>query len=425
MNPSQDGGRVASRYLFLFASLYAVQGVVVAYITNFNTNYMTGRGVPLSAAATAETIALLPMVFKFLVGPLSDRFNLLGLGHRIPYIVFGVLLQSAGLVGLSTIHPEANLAAYGLMALLTVVGLAFYDTSCDGMVLDVTPPGDRPRAQGVLWVSRFAATTVCTFGFGRYLGRPDVGQAGIPQVLWACALLGLVPLVLTAWAREQPRAADAERFSWRALRTLGHPWDLALIAFGGLYAMAALGAEFKLGAYYASLDYAPGGIGDLGSVRYSGRAVGALLLPLAARRFGQRSLLVVGLLSLVGSTASQAAIGGPAASWGPLSAGVAAFAFGLSNGWNDALFGVLAMQGSDPRLAASTFALIMAVSNLSVVGNSLFTVIVGLLGGFRNAYLAAAGLIVPLLLLAIPLGRPGPFAFAHQEAESDVVDALA
>lgn len=425
MTHVQSGGPTAGRYLALFASLYAVQGVVVAYITNFNTNFMTSKGVSLDAAATAETIALLPLVFKFLIGPLSDRFSLLGLGHRIPYILLGVVLQSIGLVGLTTINPVTHLVGYGAMALLAVIGLAFYDASCDGMVLDVTPPSGRARTQGVLWVSRFLATTVCTFAFGRYLALPEIGQDGVPRILAFCALLGLIPLVLSARAPEQPRAVDAERFSWRALATLGLPWNRALLVFGGLYAMIALGAEFKLAPYYQELGYSPGGIGDLGSARYLGRATGALLLPVLAGRFSQRTLIVAGLLTLVATTASQSVIGGPSARFGPLSAGVAAFCFGLSNGWNDALFGVLAMQGSNPRLAASTFALIMAVSNFSIIGNSLFMTLVRLLGGFPAAYLAAAGSIVPLLLLVIPLGRLGPFAFDHREAKSETMHEMA
>lgn len=406
---SPPAGRVAGAHLALFASLYAVQGVVVAYITNFNTNYMTARGQTLDRAAVAETIALLPLALKFLIGPLSDRVSPLGLGHRRPYIVAGVLLQSIGLAGLATIDPGARLAAYGGMAMLTVIGLALYDTCCDGMAIDVTPAGDRERVQGLLWLSRFAATTVCTFAFGRWLGRPGVGSSGIPAVLWACAALGLVPLALARSARESPPAADAERFSWAALGSLGHPWTLCLLLYGGLYALAALGAEFKLSAFYKELGYGPGTIGDLGSIRYAGRAVGALLLPVAGRWVGQRGQLVLGLIALGASTAAQATI------TSPTTAGLMAFAFGLANGWSDALFAVLAMQGSDPRLAASTFALIMAVSNLSIVGNAVFAALATALGSFRMAYQIAALSMAPLLILAVPLGRTGPGGRAKPE----------
>ena len=54
--------------------------------------------------------------------------------------------------------------------------------------------------------------------------------------------------------------------------------------------------------------------------------------------------------------------------------------FGAANGWTDAVFYVLAMEASDPRMAASTYALFMAVTNLSVAGGSLFARLAASLG---------------------------------------------
>src|SRR3954447_22145190 len=93
--------RVAASRLALFASIYAVQGIVVAYFFNFNKAYMIGAGVGEALVGGVESLVLLPFVFKFLAGPLSDRVNLLGRGHRKPYIVLGVVVQSAALLGLS------------------------------------------------------------------------------------------------------------------------------------------------------------------------------------------------------------------------------------------------------------------------------------------------------------------------------------
>src|SRR5208282_3622560 len=99
----------------------------------------------VESGADVQSLALLPFILKFLGGPLSDRFNLLGFGHRKPYIMIGLVVQSLGLLGLSLMHPAGNLAGFTALALLTVAGLALYDTCCDGMVIDVTPPADRDR----------------------------------------------------------------------------------------------------------------------------------------------------------------------------------------------------------------------------------------------------------------------------------------
>ena len=80
---------------------------------------------------------------------------------------------------------------------------------------------------------------------------------------------------------------------------------------------------------------------------------------------------------------------------GPASAGLAAFGFGLANGWNDALFYVLAMEASDPRMPASTCALFMSVTNLSVTGGGVFAGGVSAFGGRYRPVFAIAGAAGP------------------------------
>ncbi len=284
--------RVPSGYLALFASLYALQGVVVAYFFNYNLLYMMAGGVRKADAADAQSLALLPFILKFLGGPLSDRFNLLGFGHRKPYIMIGLVVQSLGLLSLSLMHPANNLAGFTALALLTVAGLALYDTCCDGMVIDVTPPADRDRVQGMLVASRAAAAMLCTLGFGFLLEFTGNGPGRGDPVLWICAALGIIPLIQALTVPEPRRAGDAERFQWRALSVLLRPRSLVLLAFGAFYALVGYGVEVNLGPFYsAALNFRERTIGALGSARYVGRVIGAALLPVFAARLGRSWVL--------------------------------------------------------------------------------------------------------------------------------------
>jgi hypothetical protein len=101
---------------------------------------------------------------------------------------------------------------------------------------------------------------------------------------------------------------------------------------------------------------------------------------------------------------------------GLASAGVLGFAFGVAVGLNDTLFAALAMEAAAPELAASTFALLMAVTNLSVVGDALFARGVTLTGGYALPFASAALLTLAALPAAWPLGRPGPEAGAKSDA---------
>jgi MFS transporter, PAT family, beta-lactamase induction signal transducer AmpG len=404
--------RVERGYLVLFASLYAVQGVVVAYFFNFNQNYMAAAGVAQGTIGWVQTVALLPFVFKFLAGPLSDRVSPFGLGRRKPYIIFGLALQILGLIGLSLVNPGRSLALFVALAFLTVLGLALFDTCCDGMVIDVTPVTDRPRVQGTLVASRFVTTMVFSWGFGHWLSLAGAGVANVHLLLWTCAGLTVLPLVLAIRAREPVPPAETEAFHWEALAVLIRPRSLVLLAFGAVYSTIAYGVEINLSTYYKSLGFDPGGdVGDFAALRYLGRAVGGALLPLLAPRLGRYGVLTTGVVGLALSTAGQVLVGGKlsAASWG--------FVFGAANGWDDAMFNVLSMEASDPRMAASTYALFMAVSNLSVTGGGLFSSSVGAWGGrYRPVFLIASLLTLASLSLVPPLKRPSPAREAHDVA---------
>jgi PAT family beta-lactamase induction signal transducer AmpG len=398
------GGRVGRAYLALFVAIYAVQGVVAAYLFTSNAIYLTSAGVARETVADVQTLALLPFVLKFLVGPLSDRFSLFGVGHRKPYIVLGLVLQLLGLLSMALVDPGRQLVAFAALAVLTVAGLGIYDTCCDGMIIDATPPGDRGRVQGMLVAARALAAMVCSYGFGLWVdgGTPGTTER-YPALLWTCAALGVIPLIQAVFLPEPARGADAERFQWSALRVLVRPDALRLLAFGAAYAVVAYGVEINLSPYYLTLGIRSSTIGALGALRYVGRAAGGLLLGWTASRLGRRPVLALGILALGGTTAAQAACAGP------VSTGIAALGFGAANGWTDALFYILAMEAADPRMAASTYALFMAVTNVSMVGGSIFTRAATALGDHdRPAFVVAGLAVLPLLLLVRRLGAPAP-----------------
>lgn len=404
--------RVPLAYLSLFCLLYAVQGVVFAYFANFNQGYLGAAGVDATRIGFIGTVVLLPFAFKFVFGPLSDRVNLLGLGHRKPYVVLGLAIQTLGLVGLTRIDPGASTGLFTLVALATVVGLALYDTCTDGLILDITPPADRSRVQGLLIFSRFFTAAISTVAFGAWLERTGTGPGQANGVFWSCAAFTLLPLVFAMILPEPARAADAERFQWSALKVLIRPRSLVLIAFGTFYAIVAWGVEMNLPIQYERLGYGPGAVGQFGSARTFGRAIGGLLLPIGAVWLGRKRSLQLAVLGLVISEACQAMI----VEQSPWEAGLLSLFFGVAIGWTEVLFYVLAMEASDPRMAASTFSLFMAVSNLSVMGSWLFISAVDALGGRFTLGFLSASVVTCLALLAVgPLSRLQP----DSESKSD------
>jgi PAT family beta-lactamase induction signal transducer AmpG len=312
-------------------------------------------------------------------------------------------VQSLGLTGLALVDPARQLGVVTALAVLAVTGMALYDTCCDGMVIDVTPPGDRDRVQGTLVAARALAAMVCSYGFGSWVDAGGAITGGAQRyriLLGTCAAVGAIPVIQALPVAEPPRRAGTERFQWSALRALVRPHALLLLTYGAVYAVVAYGVEINLSPYYHALGFREKAIGALGALRYIGRAAGGVMLALVGTRLSLRVMLGMSVLALAGSTAAQAAVEGP------ITAAHSAFAFGVANGWADALFFVLAMEAADPRMAASTYALFMAVTNVSVLGGSVFARADLALGGrYRPTFIAAAIVTLPLLLLVTRLAR--------------------
>ena len=78
----------------MFGSLYFSQGTVFAYFTSLNALYFLSKGLSMADVGVFGAIALIPFVIKIFLGMLSDQVNLLNLGHRKPYILLGLLIQT-------------------------------------------------------------------------------------------------------------------------------------------------------------------------------------------------------------------------------------------------------------------------------------------------------------------------------------------
>ena len=77
----------------MFGSLYFSQGTILSYFTALNAIYFLSKGLSMTNVGIFASIALIPFVLKIFLGMLSDRVNLLGLGHRKPYILLGLSVQ--------------------------------------------------------------------------------------------------------------------------------------------------------------------------------------------------------------------------------------------------------------------------------------------------------------------------------------------
>ncbi len=385
------GPKLDRRHLILFAVLYAVQGIVVSYFLTFNGRYMANPSVlpdgekltlSMSQIGWCQTIATLPLALKFLFGLWADRFSFLGLGHRVPYILIGLGMQSVGLFGLTLFEPARHVTTFTALATIAVCGLCFYDVSCDAFAVQITPPADRSRVQGILQACRFVSTAFFGVAFGTIWNWSAFpGQS----VLWLCGLLPIPAAIYALTIAEPVHVRSVESLRLGVFRMFRNRSLWGLLIFSVIYAIVSFGVEAVLAFWFAVplLAFSERALGFQSLGRNCGRALGAVLQARASTFNGVRKLVVAGIMGLSAATVLFAFVRGHA------SAMVVGIVFGVAVGWLDALACSLAMDESDPDFPATSFSLIMAFQNLGILGSGLMNSLAAGVG-FEKAFMIAA-----------------------------------
>jgi PAT family beta-lactamase induction signal transducer AmpG len=374
----------------MFGSLYFSQGTVFAYFTSLNALYFLSKGLTMADVGVFGAIALIPFVIKIFLGMLSDRVNLLGMGHRKPYILLGLMIQTTCLVLAPFIDPATSYWGFVALAFILQLGMALYDTCTDGLALDTTPVEEQGTIQGFMVGGR-AAGVVITASIVGWLAQ----EVSWTAVFWLLGLLTLVPIPLVLGVKEGKREGDG-KFEWGAFAAFKKKPIIALAAAGFLFFMVIAGAnqnvnpflesEFGISLQRAGLFTTVWGIGVV---------LGGLLGGRLIDRIGQRRGTMIALFFSFASILVLAVIPGAGFAW------VIVAIFGLSYGTYQTVYFALAMNHTDPRIAASMYSIFMAVTN---IGQGVGFAVAGGLAdipavGFRWAFV----ILTLFNLLALPL----------------------
>jgi PAT family beta-lactamase induction signal transducer AmpG len=395
--PAVQAGLSRARRYSLFGFVYLAQGAILSYFTALNALYLLSFDLSMSQVGIFSAIALTPFVLKIFLGMLSDRVNLLGRGYRVPYIAIGLVVQAAGLIAVPFIHPGRQFGLFAGLAFLLMSGMALYDTCTDGLALDTTAEEEQGTVQGIMVGARALGVVLVSAAIG-VLAQLASWQAAF----WALALVTIVPLPLVLTLREPPQSAE-RRFQWRAFRAFGNRHVIALGLLGALYSLIINGASQILNPFLQQtfgVSYITAGFYT--AVWGIGVIVGGVTGGRVTDRTSHRRSMVAALMIASGAIALLAAISGSAAAW-PLAA-----LFGFAFGFYEASYFASAMAFTDPRIAASMFALLMAVANLGTgIGLAVSGALVDLVG-YRETFLILAALnIAALALINLAFGRKG------------------
>lgn len=380
----------SKRYQYtLFGSLYFVQGVIHAFTTNFFKPYLDSFGIDPDRIALLSSLLLLPFIVKIVYGVLSDRVNLFGRGHRLPYIVLAVILAGIGIFVAGTLDPVSRYGLLAVMILLASFSVALFDTTADALAVEITPIEEQGTIQSIMTSGRAIGIVIMSLVIGLV-----ASTFGYLWVFMIIAGLLLVPLVWVLPVREPPRSEISEPFEWGAFKELlRDPYPL--FALYGILAWITYQGIEGLITFYLSSEL--GGnefqIGTYGSLKGLGMVGGAFLVAALIKRIGRASTAYV-ILALV-------SIGGLVFSFQTTAAGVLLLAvfWGVILGLHWTIYMVLAMNMVDARIAGSMFAISMMISNIgAAIGDFLAPALTDNIG-----FVAVFRLLAGVNLLVFPV----------------------
>ena len=378
--------------LILFASLYFTQGTILGYFSSLNALYLLDNGLTMTDVGIFSAIALIPFVLKIFLGMLSDRVNLFGRGHRIPYILIGLAVQLICLLAVPMLNPARQYWLFVALAFLLQLGMAFYDTCTDGLALDTTPVDEQGQIQAFMVGGRAVGTIVAASLVG--LLAQHVSWSA---VFWSLALLTLLPLPFVLLVREPERKSE-ERFDWKAFAAFKR-WPVIAVGLAGLVVfLVIVGAQQQVNPFLTEeLGVSLSQIGMITSLWGVGIVLGSMIASALMKKLPVKKAFLLMVASITVSLAALSIF--VRARFGLELAIGLVILYGIAYGLGQTITFALCMRVVDSRIAASMFAILMAFTN---VGQGIGLALSGALAdaaGFRVTLLVFAF----LPFIALPL----------------------
>ncbi len=387
----------------LFTILYFVQGVIAAYQLNFFKPHLDSAGIAPNLIGLAASLAFIPFILKFLFGFVSDKVNLFGRGHRVPYMMLGVVICSSAFLIAFFVDPASNFRVLAATIILATFGMSMFDTVADAYAIEVTPEEDHSRVQSFMTSGRAIGLVILSFLFGIIASR-----YGYNAIFLVISILLLFPLVMLFRTPEPDLIEAGKRFDWSAFRALLQPQNLLLslqllvayYIFTGIDGLVALYASKLLGDADGALQT----LGNIGTIKGVGMILGAIAASWIVLRYGKRTagLLTLILVTIGGLLFSQFAT--------VPSIMVISFFWGIASGLHWAVYAVIIMGSVDIRIAASMVALYQMMINIGFALGELTMINFATALGFPSLFMTlgfANLLLIPLFLYIVKNMKSG------------------
>ena len=187
------------RYI-TFAAMYFAQGIPSGLLVYAVPAWLAIHGKSPGEIGGYIAVLGIPWSFKILNAPFMDRFTFLAMGRRRPWILIGQCGLVLSLVIMSfTSNPLDDLLLLMVMGFITNIFIVIQDIAVDSLAVDVLPPDQQARANGVMWGSKIIGRSLTVITASWLLNN-----YGFSQTMILFSLLTSITFIVPLMLRERP-----------------------------------------------------------------------------------------------------------------------------------------------------------------------------------------------------------------------------
>jgi PAT family beta-lactamase induction signal transducer AmpG len=186
-----------------FAILYVAQGIPEG-ITFFGIPaWMAVNGKSASEIGSYAAIVILPWSLKILVAPFMDRFTILSMGRKRPWVLFGQMGLMLSFIAMAFVpDPMNNIKLLMISAFFVSLFGSIQDVATDGMAIDIVPIDQQARANGLMWGAKTIGVSSSLVA-GNWMIHNYGFTSAILVLSVGVSIIFLVPLLMRERAGEK------------------------------------------------------------------------------------------------------------------------------------------------------------------------------------------------------------------------------
>jgi MFS family permease len=361
--PGTAAGKEKVGLVLLFGTMYFVQGIAEpteGLIAQPVRSLLTSWGRSAAEVAAFGAILALPWSLKPLYGLLSDFVPLLGTRRR-SYLLLTTAVTCLGLGYLYFVQPGRNdVVLLMTLLLLPTLAVAFSDVVIDALMVEKGQPlGLTGMLQSAQWTAMYAGMIVAGI-LGGYLS----GHGSQQSAFLICAVVTFATLVLTWFfvpERPQPRRQSglSEAFSGLGA-AVKSPAVLSAALFVTLWNFNPFNTSVLYSHMRQQLQMSDDFYGTTVSLLSVGAIIGCLAYSAYCRRLQFTTLIHLSIISGILSTLAYWAM------YDHLSAAIINVIVGCTYMTGNLIQFDMVARVCPLKAAGTTFALLMALTNLSM-----------------------------------------------------------